>query len=199
MRSKTPVLLTVCLLLSLPLFAQEHQHHQMTPEEMKMMEAYQKAGTPGDAHKALDAMTGTWNTVIRFYQAPGAPPEESTGISENRWILGGRYLEQRFKGSAMGQPFEGIGYTGYDNLRKQYVGTWMDSMSTAVMYTTGTATAPGKWKFAGTMDDPMTGKAQPLEELITVDGPDKHTFVMMSPGPDGKMFRSMEIVYTRKN
>ena len=170
----------------------------MTPEEMKMMEAYQKAGTPGEAHKALDAFVGTWNTVIRFYQAPGAPAQESTGISENRWILGGRYLEQRFEGSAMGQPFEGLGYTAYDNLRKQYVGTWMDSMSTAVMYTTGTATSPGKWKFTGTMDDPMTGKAQPLEEIMTVDGPDKHTFVMMGPGPDGKMFKTMEIVYTRK-
>lgn len=196
MRLKTPVLLAVCLLLSLPLFSQEHP--KMTPEEMKLMEAYQKAGTPGEGHKALDPLTGTWNTVILFYPAPGAPPQESTGISENRWILGGRYLEQRFKGMAMGQPFEGVGYTAYDNLRKQYVGTWMDSMSTSVMYTTGTASGPGKWKFTGTMDDPVTGKAQEIEEIITIDGPDKHTFVMMGPGTDGRMFRTMEIVYTRK-
>jgi hypothetical protein len=197
MRSKTPVLLTVCLVLSLPLFAQ-HEHPQMSAEQMKMMEAYQKAGTPGEAHKALEGMVGTWNTVIKFYPAPGSPAQESTGVSENRWILGGRYLEQRFQGSAMGQPFEGVGYTAYDNIRKQYAGTWMDSMSTAIMTTTGSATGPGQWKFTGSMDDPVTGKSQPMEETITVDGPDKHTFVMMGPGPDGKMFKTMEIVYTRK-
>jgi hypothetical protein len=197
MRTKTPVLLSVCLLLSLPLFAQQ-DHPKMSPEEMEMMKAYQKAGTPGEAHNALEPFVGTWNTVIRFYQAPGAPPQESTGTSENRWILGGRYLEQHFKGTAMGQPFEGVGYTGYDNIRKQYFGTWMDSMSTAIMVTTGSSTGPGKWKFTGSMDDPMTGKAQPMEETIVVDSPDKHTFVMSGPGPDGKMFKTMEIVYTRK-
>ena len=197
MRTKTPMLLLVGLLLSLPLFAQ-HDHPKMSPEEMKMMEAYQKAGTPGDAHKALEPFVGTWNTVIRFYPAPGAPAQESAGTSENRWILGGRYLEQRFQGSAMGQPFEGVGYTGYDNVRKQYVGTWMDSMSTAIMTTTGSSTGPGKFKFTGSMDDPMTGKAQPMEETISVDSPDKHTFVMWGPGPDGTKIRTMEVLYTRK-
>ena len=37
-----------------------------------------------------------------------------------------------------------------------------------------------------------------VSDIMTVDGPDKHTFVMMGPGPDGKMFKTMEIVYTRK-
>jgi hypothetical protein len=33
----------------------------------------------------------------------------------------------------MGMPFEGLGYTGYDNVKKQYFGTWIDSMSTGIM------------------------------------------------------------------
>jgi hypothetical protein len=67
-----------------------------------------------------------------------------------------------------------------------------------MMTTTGKMESPTKWKFTGTMDDPMTGKPQPMEETITIDSPDKHTFQMMGPGPDGKMFKTMEIVYTRR-
>ena len=65
--------------------------------------------------------------------------------------MGGRYLEQRFKGDIMGMPFEGIGYTGYDNVKKQYWGTWMDNMSTGMMTSTGTAPPTGRsWTFNGT-------------------------------------------------
>ncbi|HEU4521656.1 MAG TPA: DUF1579 domain-containing protein [Thermoanaerobaculia bacterium] len=199
MRLKTPVLTAVCLLLSLSLLAQ-HEHSNMSEADMKkMMEAYQKATSPGDAHKALDSMVGTWDTVIRFWAAPGAPPQESTGIAENRWILGGRYVEQRFKGSAMGQPFEGLGYTGYDNMRKQYFGTWMDTMSTGMMSTTGRVEDGGKtWKFKGMMDDPVMNTSIPVDEVVKVLSPDKHVMEMWQPGPDGKSFKSMEITYTRK-
>lgn len=171
----------------------------MTAEEKAMMEAFQKAATPGEAHKKLSSMIGTWDTVVNFWPAAGAPAQRSTGFSDNRWILGGRYVEQRFTGTAMGQPFEGIGYTGYDNIKKQYFGTWMDSMSTGIMLTTGAAEEGGKqWKFKGTMDDPVSGKSLPVEEKVTIVDNDKHVFEMWSPGRDGKMYKSMEIVYTRK-
>ena len=48
-------------------------------------------------------------------------------------ILGGRYLEQRYEGTMMGQPFSGIGVTGFDNYKKKFVSTWVDSMGTAIM------------------------------------------------------------------
>ena len=131
--------------------------------------------------------------------APGAPPEQSTGTSENTWALGGRYVQQTFHGSMMGQPFEGIGYIGYDNIKKQYVSTWMDNMSTAVMSSTGSLDASGKgMTFKGTMDDPMSGKPMKMEEKMSIADNDHHMLEMWSPGPDGKMFKSMEITYTRK-
>jgi hypothetical protein len=197
MRSKILVTSILVLICTLPLAAQEPQ---MSPEQMKMMEAMQKAGTPGSAHEMLSPMVGTWDTQMKFWLAPGAPPVTSAGVSENRWILGGRYLEQRFKGDAMGQPFEGVGYTGYDNIKKQYFGTWMDSMSTGVMMTSGQAADGGKnWTFKGTMDDPMTGKAFPVEERIVVVDNDKHVFEMWSPPmTGGKPYKSMEITYTRR-
>ena len=199
MRSKTPLVTLACLLISMSLVAQ-HDHGNSSPEEMKkMMEAYEKATSPGEAHRMLDSVVGTWDTVIRFYHAPGAPAQESTGTSENRWILGGRYMEQRFKGNAMGKPFEGLGYTGYDNMRKQYFGTWMDTMSTSIMSTTGGVEEGGRvWKFKGMMDDPLMNTSVAVEELIRIESPDRHVMEMWQPAADGKLFKTMEIIYTRK-
>ncbi len=195
MRSRVLITLTL-FLVSVPLFAQQQQ--QMSPEQKAMMKAYERAATPGDAHKALNPLIGTWDAVVKFFPAPGAPAMTSTGVSDNHWILGGRYLEQRFKGESMGQPFEGVGYTGYDNVKKQYFGTWIDSMSTAVMVSTGTTQAGKTWTFTSSMPDPMSGKTIPVEEKMSVVDNDKHVFEMWNPGPDGKNYKSMEITYTRK-
>ena len=147
----------------------------------------------------LGNMTGSWTTKASMWMVPGGDAMTMEGTSENKWIMGGRYMEQRFSGNFMGMPFEGIGYTGYDNVKKQYWGTWMDNMSTAMMVSTGATTDGGKtWTFTGSMADPMTGKDAKMDEKITVVDADHHMMEMWSPGPDGKMFKTMELAYTRK-
>jgi len=47
------------------------------------------------------------------------------------------------------------------------------------------------------MDDPMAGKTVEVIEKIILHGPDHHVMEMWSPGPDGEMFKSMEIHYRR--
>jgi len=163
------------------------------------MEAMMKAATPGDAHKKLNAMAGMFNADVKMWMQPGAPPSGGTGVAENSWALDGRFLQQSFTGNFMGMPFSGVGYTGYDNIKKKYIGTWMDTMTTSMMISTGTANADGKsYTFTSSMDDPMTGKPSPVKETVTVVDDDHHTLEMWSPGPDGKMFKMMEIAYTRK-
>ncbi len=179
----------------------QHEAHDTKKPAMDpaMMEAMMKAGMPGDPHKKLDAFVGTWDTKITTWMMPGADPMTSVGKSTNLWVLDGRYIEQRFAGDFMGAPFNGLGFTGYDNVKKQYFGTWMDSMSTGMMVSTGSMSADGKtFTFTGSMSDPMTGKDSPLEEKITITDADHHTMEMWSPGPDGKMFKMMEIAYSRK-
>jgi hypothetical protein len=100
----------------------------------------------------------------------------------------------------MGQPFSGIGYTGYDNYKKAYVGTWIDSASTAVMNASGSFDAPGKvLTMTATTDDFATGKVVTIREKVTIVSNDEHLFEMWGPGPDGKEYKVMEIRYTRKN
>ena len=99
----------------------------------------------------------------------------------------------------MGMPFTGVGYTGYDNIKKQYVGTWMDSMSTSVMVSTGgPGTEANTYEFTSSMDDPMSGKTMQVKEKMTVVDANHQSWEMWTPTPDGNMFKMMQIDYTRK-
>jgi hypothetical protein len=166
-------------------------------DEKAMMEMMAKAATPGDAHKKLEPMIGTFDAKVKMWMDPSKPAEESAGVSENSWVLGNRFIETRHTGTFMGQPFSGIGYTGYDNVTKKYVGTWMDTASTGVMTSTGSM-AGNTMTSTATMSDPTTGKMARTTMKMTVTDKDHHIMEMWGPGPDGKKYRMMEITYTRK-
>ncbi len=157
-----------------------------------------KAATPGEPHQKLQSMEGHWNVHLKSWAMPGAPAMESDGSAEMSMVLGGRYLRQTFTGDFMGMPFEGLGYIGYDNVKKQYFNSWMDNMSTGMMITSGHFDPAGmKGTFEGTMTDPMGGEMSVKEVLHLVDR-DHHTMEMWGPGPDGQTFKMMEISYSRK-
>ena len=187
----------LCLAAATAALAQQEQ--QMSPEQQKAMEAWIKYATPGPSHKLLEPFVGSWNVKTTWWEAPGAPPTVTTGTSENVWVLGGRFVHQTVTAEMTGQPFSGIGYTGYDNFKQKFVGTWMDSMGTMVMISSGSADASGKvLTFTAEMDDVVSGKSMTMREVIRVVDKNKHTFEMYGPDKSGKEFKTMEIVYTRK-
>lgn len=121
-----------------------------------------------------------------------------TGTAEVKWIMGGRYIEDTFTGTFMGEPFQGRGITGFDNIKKKYVSTWIDSASTGVMHNEGAFDAGTKtFTFMGECPDPMTWKFVKSRTTNKMVDADHWTMQMYSPGPDGKEFMSMEITYTR--
>jgi hypothetical protein len=181
-----------------PLAAQEPAASQPDNAQQQMMEAWLRLAAPGPNHKLLEPMVGSWSVAVTTWTAPGLPPEHSEGTQENAMVLGGRFLQQLASSTFMGEPFEGIGYTGYDNGKGVFVSTWMDSMGTMVMISTGNADESGKvMTLTGTLDDPVSGKPTTVREVVTVVDQDKYTVEMFGPGPDGKEFRTMEGVYTR--
>jgi len=195
---KRIVCLGACAVFLCSIAFGQQQQQQMPPDQKAAMDAMMKAGTPGEPHKRLAAFAGAWDATVKTYMQPGQPPQVSHGTAVNKAILGGRYVEQDFNGDFMGMPFSGVGYWGYDNLKKQYVSTWMDNMGTGVMTLTGTSDNPNQYTFKGSAPDPMTGKDTPFEERWTVSDSDHHSFEMWGPAPDGKMFKMMEITYSRK-
>lgn len=167
------------------------------PDMAAMMEAMTRAGTPGERHAVLEAFEGNWKATVTMHMEPGAPPMVMEGAMNSAWILDGRFLEQRFTGNFMGQPFQGTSLWGYDNAAGRYVGLWIDNMSTHFALSMGELSADGKvFTMNGTKTDPMTGEPAHTVEQITIDGPDQHTMVSWDLH-DGQRIKSMEIVYTR--
>jgi hypothetical protein len=203
MRSKG-ILAGVVLLVVIAALAIGADEKKTTPaagktDEKAMMEMMAKYSTPGPEHKRLEAFAGIWDATAKMWMDPSAPAQESKGVAENKMTLGGRFLEQSYEGTFMNQPFTGRGYTGYDLYKKQYVATWMDTMGTMIVMATGTADASGKtWTMTGQMDDPMAGKKMDFKQTATVVDPDHNVWEMWMPGPDGKMFKTLEIHYVRK-
>jgi hypothetical protein len=171
---------------------------KMTPEEQKMMEAYQKAGTPGPQHAALAKEAGTYDLAIKSWMSPGAPPTMDKGTATRTMALDGRVLTEDMQGAMHGQPFTGHGMQGYDNVTGRYWSTWNDSMSTGLMVNDGTCDDAGNCTFNGSWNDPVT-KAKVNARMTTRwTSPNVQMFEMYAPGPDGKDAKMMEITYTKR-
>src|SRR5262249_54430220 len=150
---------------------------QMTPEQMKDMEAMMKAGTPGPQHEQINKQfAGNWDCVVSMWMEGNPQPMTSNGTMNAKMMLGGRYLHMMFKGDFMGQPFEGAGTMGYDNVTKKYFGTWMDSQSTGMMNSTGTWDSSSKqYTMNSEMPDPSTGNMVKCRAVMTIEDDNHHT------------------------
>lgn len=185
------------LAAALPALAQD-KPPKMSPEEQKMMEAYQKAGTPGPQHAALAKEAGTYDLSIRAWMSPGAPPTMDKGTATRTMTLDGRVLTEDMQAAMHGQPFTGHGMQGYDNVTGRYWSTWNDSMSTGLMVNDGTCDDGGNCTFNGSWNDPVT-KAKVNARMTTKwTSPNVQMFEMYAPGPDGKEAKMMEITYTKR-
>ncbi len=163
-----------------------------------MMEVYKKVGTPGDPHKRLASMVGSWTTKTKAWMEPDKPPMEGQGTCEQKMLLDGRYLQQEYTGDMMGEPFTGINLIGYDNHTKKYVSTWIDSMSTGIYYFEGTASPDGKTiTQESRYDDPVRGPTtwQSITRIVD-DNTLEYEMYLTSKG--GKKEKMMEMTVTRK-
>lgn len=188
----------LCLVLSVsPVMGKEKKHEkQLDPQAV--MDTYTKLATPGEPHKQMASLAGSWTTKTKAWMDPTKPPMESTGSCEQTMLLGGRFLRQECAGDMMGQSFTGIGLNAYDNHTKKYMSTWMDSMGTAIYYMEGTASADGKTiTQKGHYDDPIEGPVQ-LRSVTKVVDNNTEIFEMYGTTKGGKERKMMEITYTRK-
>lgn len=160
---------------------------------------WKKYSTPGEQHKILKELSGNWKHTLKWWMKPGTNPEMHTGTNTNKMILGGRFLQQDAKGKAMGQPFQGVGLTGFDLLREEFQSVWLDNMSTSMMSSTGTYDAATKTiKETGTFSDAMTGeKNRWYRAEWKILDKNNYTYEMYVKGTDGAEFKSMEITYKR--
>lgn len=160
------------------------------------MDEMMKYAMPGPSHKLLESFVGDWVATSKMWMGPGEPMT-STGVSIHRLILGGRFLEQRYSGSMMGQPYEGYGLTGFDNRKGRYNTFWVDNTMTEM------SVGEGSWDPATkslTVTSAITGpdgKPTTMRTVTVVQDADTHVFTMYAP-MNGAETRLAEITYKRK-
>lgn len=178
--------------LAAPAMAQDK-----APKMDPAMEAMMKAGTPGAEHKVLEGWVGTWNAKVKM-NVPGQPSAESAGTAVITSLYGGRYVKEEFSSDMMGMPFQGTAVTGFDNVSKKFVGTWIDSMSTGIAHVEGWwDAASSSFKYDMSYNDPVTGKIKKSKMNVKVVDKNSHVSEFMDE-MDGKWVTTMEITYTRK-
>jgi hypothetical protein len=192
------ILTGFCVVLTISVAMAKDKKSEKQIDPPAMMEVYQKLATPGEPHKQLASLAGSWTTKTKEWMEPDKAPMESAGTCDFKMLLDGRFLQQEFTSEMMGQPFSGVGISAYDNLRKRYVTAWIDTMGTGIFMMEGTASADGKTiTLRGQHDEPggghMTHRA-----VWKIEDNNTQTFDMYGTHKHGKEMKMLEIAYTRK-
>lgn len=171
-----------------------------TPSQEEAMAAMMKLAAPGPEHAALNPLAGSWKTTVKSYAGPSGPmpqPQVSEGTCDRNWVMGGRYMVGNYKGNFNGMPFEGMEVLGYDNMKKQYVSSWVDNMGTGIMLSSGGAMDPATKSFTltGSAPDP-SGQEMSMREVTNIVDGNTYTMTMFA-SMGGQEQKVMEITYTR--
>jgi Protein of unknown function (DUF1579) len=197
---KTTALLVVGGLLVFAAFAvQLHAADaNAQPSAADFAKAMEEAGKPGPEHAKLKPLEGTWIYTCKLWMDPSQPPVETTGTIERKWILGGRFLEENFKGKGFDgkTDFEGRGLVGYDNAQKKYTTTWVCSMGTGICTGSGEFTGD-KLTFNTEAYCPVMKKMIKGRDEMRIESNDR-TVAESYINNDGQEFKMMEIVAVRK-
>lgn len=164
------------------------------------MQACMEAGMPGKNHEWLQKMAGNWKGTTQMWMTPEmSEPTKSECTQTVTSIMDGRFIQCDMSSDMMGMPFRGRGTTGYDNVSKKFVGTWIDSCGTGIMNGVGDMSADGKnMKWEYTYNCPVAKKATTMKITENYTSADAFTMVMwMKDLKSGKEFKHMQIDMSR--
>jgi len=174
----------------------------------KMMQQMMEMGKPNENHKLLTGLDGNWDYTVKMWMDgdTSKKPQESKGTAVRKSIMDGRFVEMDVTGKMQmpgpdGKPkemtFKGHGMEGYDNAKKKFVGTWMDSMGTAIMMSEGTYDPATKsFTYISEME-PLPGMKIPVREVLKVTD-NNHMSFEWYENQGGQEKKTMEINYTKK-
>ena len=195
----------VLTLLAAGAFAHSLQNSSAAPDDNSGPTHEINFGDPppvkrGDEHKILRTMAGVFDTKVKIYADQNAVPLESSGVLTRKMILKGNFLQERYEGKISDNAFSGLGFIGYDQAKKKFVVTWMDSMSTRTYIMEGTYDTEKKSITTfGTDFDPTSGKAVKARDVLKIISPTEQVLEMYRQAEGASEIKIMEFRYTRKD
>ncbi len=214
---KIPTCIFVALLgaaLSIPAIADEQAPQKKEgkaaaqPGEADMMAMMMELAKPGENHKLLAHSVGNWTYKVKMWMGPdtNAAPMESSGSATVRETMGGRFFVSDHTGKMqmpgadgkmMDMEFKGMGTEGYDNVKKKFIGSWIDNMDTGIMMSEGTYDAATKTFTYHADTEFIPGMKVKIRQVVKITDNDHHIFEWYEDRGAGEM-KTMQIDYTRK-
>lgn len=135
---------------------------------------------PVEQHAWLQRLVGEWDTEVQCFMTPDGPPATHHGRECYR-MIGGFWLHGETTGKDMEPPFRSVLTLGFDPGKGKFIGTWVDSMTSAL------------WVYEGGLDE--TGNVLTLETEgccpFHPGRPTKFRDVLEIKDKDHKVYRGM--------
>lgn len=201
MREKLRIVGWITVLLTIALIGFTRAGDAPTAADpAEYMKAMVEAGKPGPEHAKLEPLVGSWEYTCKAWMDPSQPPMESKGTIERKWILGGRFLEEKTEGTNFDGTagFESFALIGYDKAQQKYTMTWVCNMGTGTSTGLGECDATGaKCTFQTELFCPVQKKTLHGRDEIRIESDDKVVMesYLIEGGKETKM---MELVSVRK-
>lgn len=190
----TATLLAV-LAAALPLEAQKTAKEA---EAIPEWEKYKPFRHPGENHRLLDSLEGTWTTTLRAWLHGSPPPEVALDARlEARWILDGRYLQLDYRHTGPELDLEGRYYFGYDPIEGHYYNLLIANDHVIPLHSKGAWDGEKKTlSFRGIEYDPVTGDSFEKREHFTFLAPDRIGYELRYGFSDGTEIKAAEGTFT---
>ena len=150
-----------------------------------------KAGAPpGEEQRKLEQFIGSYIATVRIWDDPNGDPVETKHFSEQRMVMGGRFLEvvERSEDS----DFQWRAVHGFDTGKKHYVSVGISNQSNEISIADSHIDNDGNWLLLGPAGQEPTFKGV---GTLTADG---YTYVNYRFGPNREEIRYREIIYRRR-
>jgi len=159
---------------------------------------YMAVSRPGPEHRWLDPLVGSW-TVDLLWLAAGGRETRTSGTSENRWILDGRFLLCETTAGEGPSRIDATTIYGFDNRQKKYFALGMHNLATYVMQPSGSFDPPTQsFLLSGKERDEVTGNVLVYRELLKIEGPDRHVLRVYFDIRGRAPVKVLEAVFTRR-
>jgi hypothetical protein len=199
--SRGVTLLALLILTAIATSAQEGSFQKSesaanVPAAAANVPAAADAAEPGPEQAFLAKRAGEYARTVKFAAQPNA--DASSGTAKISVTLGGRFIVEENTDTVFGRPVSGTRIYGYNNITKQYEAVWMYTMSTAMMFLTGTSPDGGKTIDLTGLSQNHRGDKIPIHATIRQVDDDQFVVTLMSTGADGKEAAFQQTTYSRK-
>jgi Protein of unknown function (DUF1579) len=69
----------------------------------------------------LSRLVGCWQGTLQHRAGANQPFQQLAGTSDNRWVLGGRFVEMTLRAGTSGDTWSAVFYIGYERTERRHV------------------------------------------------------------------------------